>query len=311
MTAEGAPRVTVHVPAYNYGRFLGDALDSLLAQTCTDWEAIVIDDASTDDTAEVVTRYTDPRFRFVRHDANAGHIATYNEGIDLARGEFFVILSADDRYRATFLERALACFDDHPDVQLVYTDTESIDEHGRAHGRSGTAIDPDHDWVRDLSIPLMFGSYISGCAGIARTAVLRDLGGYEPTLPHSADLYLWRRLAFRGPVGHITGWLLEHRDHTGAMHRETTWLDLMVAEEPAQMALLFDNPALPATVAALRYRVDAALAIARARVAFRDGHYLAMAASFASALRHDPNVVDADHPLRVFARSYHQSHRRT
>lgn len=310
MSDAGAPRVTVHVPAYNYGRFLGDALDSLLAQTCTEWEAVVIDDASTDHTADVVARYHDPRFRFVRHDVNRGHIVTFNEGVALARGEYFVILSADDRYHATFLERALSCFDAHPDVQLVYTDTEVIDEHGRVRGRGRTALDPSHDWVRDLSVPLMSGWFISGCAGIARTATLRELGGYDPTLTHTADVYLWRRLAFRGRVGHVTGWLLQHREHPGALHRETTWLDLMTTEEPAQIARLFDDPALPAAVAARRHRIHAALAVSRARACFRDRRFGAMTAAFASAVLQDPKLMQPDHPLWVFARDYARNRRR-
>jgi hypothetical protein len=302
MSDAGAPRVTVHVPAYNYGRFLGEALDSLLAQTCTEWEAVVIDDASTDDTADVVARYHDSRFRFVRHDVNRGHIATFNEGIALARGEYFVILSADDRYHATFLERALACFDEHPDVHLVYTDTEMIDEHGCVVGRGNTSIDPQEDWVRDLSVPLMFGWFISGCAGMARTTMLRELGGYEPTLSHTADVYLWRRLAFRGRVGHVTGWLLQHREHDGALHRATTWLDLMTTEEPAQITRLLDDPALPAAVAACRRRIQAALAVSRGRACFRDRRYGAMTAAFASAVLQDPKLMQGDHPLWVFAR---------
>ena len=310
MTEPGAPRVTVHVPAYNYGRFLGDALDSLLAQTCTDWEAVVIDDASTDDTAAAVARYDDPRLRFVRHEVNRGHIATFNEGIALARGEYFVILSADDRYHATFLERALSCFDAHPDVHLVYTDTERIDEEGRVLGKGQTALDPDHDWVRDLSVPLMFGWYISGCAGVARTSTVRELGGYDPTLTHTADVFLWRRLAFRGRVGHLTGWLLQHREHTGQLHATTTWLDLMTTEEPAQIARLLDDPSLPPAVAALEQRLEAALAVSRARVCYRDGRYGAMTAAFVSALSSDPKLFEADHPLRVFARSYVRTRRR-
>ena len=299
-----APRITVHVPAYNYGQFLGDALDSLLAQTCGDWEAIVIDDASTDDTPRVLSRYHDPRVRVVRHDVNRGHIATYNEGIDLARGEYFAILSADDRFQPTFFERVLACFDQCPDADLVYTDAERIDADGRVIGGPATTLDPDHDWVRDLSVPLMFGWIIEGCGGVARTQALRELGGYDPAFPHTADLYLWRRLAFRGPVGHVTGRLLQHRDHPGAMHHSTTWLELMTSEEPQQIARLFRDPALPAAVASHRRRIDAALAVHRARARFRDGRYAAATTEFAAAVRSDPQVWQPEHPLRVFAREH-------
>jgi glycosyltransferase involved in cell wall biosynthesis len=299
-----APRVTVHVPAYNYGRFLGDALESLLAQTLTDWEAIVIDDASTDHTPQIVARYDDARFCFVRHDTNRGHLATFNEGIDRARGEYFVILSADDRYHATFLERVLACFDAHPEVGLVFADAEIIDEQGCVRDVGSTTVDPDHDWVRDVSVELMFRSFISGCAGVARTEELRALGGYEHALPHTADTYLWRRLAFRQPVGHVSGRLYQQREHADQLHLNTDWLDLVTTEEAQQLAWLFDDTALPAAVAAQRPRLAATLAVNRARVQFRDHHYRAMIAAFASVLRADPRIWQSNHPLWVFARDH-------
>ncbi len=305
------PRITVHVPAYNYGRFVGDALDSLLAQTCTDWEAIVIDDASSDDTPDVLARYDDPRLRFVRHDVNWGHVATYNEGIDLACAEYFVILSADDRYHPTFLERALACFDAHPDVSLVYTDYEVIDAHGEVRGVTAMTLDPDRDWVRDVSVELMFRPFIQGCAAVARTRALRDLGGYDAAFPHTCDTYLWRRLAFGGPVGHVAGFLLQYRVHTVGMHHGTSVVELMTTEEADQFARLFSDPALPAAVAAQRGRLEATLAVRRARAQFQARRYGASAAAVASAVRQDPRLWQADHPLWVFARDYARNHRRT
>lgn len=306
-----APRITVHVPAYNYGRFLGDALDSLLAQTCTDWEAIVIDDASTDDTPAVVARYDDPRFRFIHHDVNRGHVATYNEGIDLARAEYFVILSADDRYHPTFLERTLACFDAHPEVVLAYSDYEVIDERGEVRGTATMTLDPAHDWVRDVSADLLFRPFIHGCTAVARTQFLRDLGGYDAAFPHTCDTYLWRQLAFVGPVGHVAGNLVQYRVHSRGMHHRATVVELMTTEEAEQFARLFDDPGLPAAVAAQRGRLEATLAVARARVHFQERKFRASAAAAASSVRQDPRVWQAGHPLWVFARDYARSHRRT
>jgi glycosyltransferase involved in cell wall biosynthesis len=305
--ASAAPSITVLVPSYNYARFLGDAIDSLLAQTCTDWEAIVIDDASTDDTPAVVTRYDDSRLQFVRHDVNHGHIATFNEGIARARGEYFVILSADDRFHATFFEQAIACFDAHPEVTLVYTDAETIDADGHVLG-DVAPHDPDRACepprVRDVSVELMFNPFIWGGAAVAPTRALRELGGYDPTLPHTADTFLWRRLAFRGPVGRVSGTLLQHREHRDAMHRTTTWVDLMTTEEVEQFARLFEDVTLPSAVAAQRARLDAMLAVYRARAGFRDRRFGAMLGGFASAVRRDPRLWQSDHPLRAFARDH-------
>src|SRR5215472_7974260 len=112
------PRVSLVVTCYNYGRFLGQALDSLLAQTLTDWEAIVIDDASTDETGDVLARYLDdPRIRAIAHAERIGNIASYNEGLDQARGELVGILSADDYVlRSDALERQASVSAARPDV---------------------------------------------------------------------------------------------------------------------------------------------------------------------------------------------------
>jgi hypothetical protein len=297
-----APAVTVHVPCRDYGRFLGDALDSLFAQTCTDWEAVVTDDASTDDTAAVMARYDDPRLRFVHHRENAGHIATYNEALALARAPHFVVLSADDRYQPAFLERACAALDADPAIVLAFTDDELIDEQGVVIGVSATTLDPDRDWVRDVSLELMLRPFVPGGAAVTRTESLRGLGGFDPTLPHTADTFLWRQLAFRGPVAHLAGRQFQHRDHRGALHHSTSWLDLMTTEEVVQYERLLADPAAPARVMAQRARLEATVSVHRARRAHRDGRRIETVRQLARAVGRDPSLWERDHPIVVLAR---------
>ena len=91
------PRVSFVVTNYNYGRYLGHALDSLLTQNFHDLEIIVVDDRSTDNSAEVLATYAgDPRVRIVRHTENEGSIRSYNQGLGMARGEFVGVFDADD-----------------------------------------------------------------------------------------------------------------------------------------------------------------------------------------------------------------------
>jgi len=306
VTGRAAPRITVCVPCHDYGRFLGEALDSLYAQTCDAWEAIVVDDASSDDTEAVMARATDARLRLVHHPENLGHIATFNEAIEAARGEFFVILSADDRYRPTFLERALDAFAAVPETTLVYTDAVVIDEHGRRREVAATTLDPDHDhdWVRDVSWELMVRPFVPGGAAVARTGALRELGGYEPSLPHSADTYLWRRLAFRGPVTHLAGRLFEYREHGTGMHERVSWPMLMTTEEPWQYGALLRDPALPERVRARRSRLEAILATHRARAAYAERQWRPVVAGLGAAVRHDPRVWEREHPLHTLARDH-------
>jgi glycosyltransferase involved in cell wall biosynthesis len=299
------PAVTVHVPCHDYGRYLGDALDSLQAQTCTDWEAIVIDDASTDGTRKVMRHYRDdPRFHLVHHDENLGHLATYNEGLQRARAPYFVILSADDRFHPRFLERAHDVLEARPDAMLAFTDAEIIDEHGEVLGLAATTLDPDTDWVRDVSLELMLRPFVPGGAVVAHTRSLRALGGFDQALPHTTDTFLWRRLAFRGPIAHLTGWLFQHREHDLAMHTSVPWLTLMATEEALQYEWLLDDPAVPARVLAHRGRLEATLCVHRARVAFRDRAYAAMLVQFGRAIQHDPKIWQREQPMVAFGRDY-------
>jgi glycosyltransferase involved in cell wall biosynthesis len=114
-------RVAVIVPAFNYGRFLVDALDSVAAQTHLDWECIVVDDGSTDDTEAVARRYAarDSRFRYLRQE-NRGVSAARNSGLRESSAPYVQFLDADDRLAPAALERHVAWLEMHPEVDIVY-----------------------------------------------------------------------------------------------------------------------------------------------------------------------------------------------
>lgn len=122
LPAGRTPLVSVVVPCYNYGRFLPQCIGSLLAQSDVAVEVLIIDDASRDNSAELAKDLAarDPRVSVIVHDRNHGHIATYNEGLAHARGEYSVLLSADDMLPAGSLARAVALMESEASVGLVY-----------------------------------------------------------------------------------------------------------------------------------------------------------------------------------------------
>lgn len=116
--------VSVIVPVYNYGRYLPDALDSVLAQTFGDWECIIVDDASTDDSGRVAAAYAarDARFRVITHDTNKGPAASRNSGIAASRGAYLQFLDADDRLLPDKIAQHVRFLEAHPETGVVYSE---------------------------------------------------------------------------------------------------------------------------------------------------------------------------------------------
>jgi len=108
------PKITVFIPAYNREKYIGDAIESILAQTFTNYEILLIDDGSTDGTVDIMRSYTDPRLRIIRNEKNLGIPKTRNKGIEHARGEYIAMLDSDDRAYPTRLEKQAAFMDRHP-----------------------------------------------------------------------------------------------------------------------------------------------------------------------------------------------------
>lgn len=215
------PSVTVVVPCYNYGRYLPAAVTSALEQPGVDVEVIVVDDASTDDSADVARALAaaDDRVTVVVHERNFRHIATYNDGLARATGEYVVLLSADDLLAPGSLARAAALLEAHPEVGLVY-----------GYAPDFTDVPPPTDErVRSWSVWQGRTWLARTCRGganvivnpevVMRTSVLRRLGGYDPALPHTADMDLWMRAAVVADVGRVNGPVQAYyRVHGGNMH---------------------------------------------------------------------------------------------
>jgi glycosyltransferase involved in cell wall biosynthesis len=121
VTSTHQPLVSVIIPTYNYAGYIADALESILAQTVRDFEVLVVDDGSTDNTREVVGRFTDARVRLLRKE-NGGTASARNAGRKVARGAYIAWLDADDLWRPVFLERMLTVLEAEPEVGHCFSD---------------------------------------------------------------------------------------------------------------------------------------------------------------------------------------------
>jgi glycosyltransferase involved in cell wall biosynthesis len=190
--------VSVIIPALNASATLGRALDSVAAQTYPQWEAIVVDDGSDDDTVAFVERRGDPRCRVIRRATRGGPSRARNDGIAAAQGEFIAFLDADDEWLPEKLARQGAIFARDPAVSLVTCDMRSIYEDG-SEGLSIFArqspVEGETAWKT-----LLASSFVGTSSVMTRRALLDQIGGFDPTLAVGEDQDLFIRLAMRGKV---------------------------------------------------------------------------------------------------------------
>jgi glycosyltransferase involved in cell wall biosynthesis len=216
--------VSVIIPCYNYGRYLRQCVDSVLSQEGVDVAVLVIDDASTDGSAQVVAalEHRDPRVRVICHERNMGHIATYNEGIEWADGDYLLLLSADDYLTPGSLSRAAALMDAYPNVGLVYGQAPSLwDDETLARpltSSAGARVIRGHEWIGARCQQM--NNVVATATAVVRTALQHRLGGYRADCPYAGDLEMWLRLAAYADVGELKADQAVYRQHGGNMSVE-------------------------------------------------------------------------------------------
>ena len=206
------PEVTVLMPAFNAGRFIGASIRSVLRQEFGNFELLVIDDGSTDDTAAVVGGFRDPRVRLLRHEANRGLVATLNEGLREARGPLVARQDADDLSRHDRLGRQAGYLRSHPGDVAVGSGADLIDERGRYRGalrlpRTRAQL----RWDLCFRNPVPHSSVM-----LRRREILDEFGGYPDSIA-SEDYRLWSRSAAVDRFGLIPRRLVSYRIHASSV----------------------------------------------------------------------------------------------
>lgn len=188
-----SPLVSVVIPCYAQARFLGEAIESALAQEGVAREVIVIDDGSPDETAEVAARY--PEVRYVRQ-TNQGTSAARNAGLRESRGDYIAFLDADDRLLPGALAAGLSCFAEHPECAFVYGDFRFMAESGAPLERRVR-----YTLESDLYGGLLLRNHIEMTStALFRRSVLEEAGGFVTTLRSAEDYELLLRIARQYPT---------------------------------------------------------------------------------------------------------------
>ena len=270
------PTVSVVIPCYNYARFLPAAVGSVAGQSGVEVQIIVIDDCSTDGSAEVAAALaaSDPRIEVRSHVRNFGHIATYNAGLAAASGEYVVVLSADDMLTPGSLARATALLDAHPSVGFAYgrTVTFAGPSPPLPRGRGGRwTIWRGQDWVRARC--RRGGNVIWSPELVMRTSVQRAIGDYHPGLPRTGDFEMWLRAASVSDVGRVDNVdQAFYRLHPDSMTRTVHAGDCFQLQARHDAFAVVAQAAGLADAQPLYDRARRALAVTALRHACRDYH---------------------------------------
>ncbi len=202
------PKVTVFIPVYNREHYVGDAIESILAQTFSDFEILLVDDGSTDSGVDKIRAFSDPRIRLVCNKNNLGIPKTRNRGVELARGQYMAMLDSDDRAYPERLAKQVAFLDNHPEYAQVGSWCRMMNQNGHPLKKvKRQPVLPD-----DIHAQFLFRCAMSNRSIMARTAILQEYR-YRNDFPRCQDYELHVRLAKKYKLGNIPECLVYGRIH--------------------------------------------------------------------------------------------------
>jgi glycosyltransferase involved in cell wall biosynthesis len=220
------------MPTYNRAFIIREALESALAQTYEDFEIVVVDDASADDTEQIVRKVGSDKIRYIRHDVNRGCSAAYNTGIKEAKGQLIAFLDSDDLWKPSYLERQIKFLEKHPEVDVVFCDTETREPDGTLpslmplmrvfpnliHRRPGIVeyIVP----ARQIYLCLLEEIPIKPTATLVRRAMFDRAGFFDEAWPSGTDWDLFLRFSRVANFGYIDEALTIQQRVGNATHQQ-------------------------------------------------------------------------------------------
>lgn len=208
------PQISAIIPAYNGGsRYLAQAIGSVLSQTFRDLELIVVDDASTDDTARLVLRFH--QARYFRRAENGGQAAARNDGARLARGDYLAFLDQDDLWESSLLEETVAILQAHPDAALVHCDGYQVNE-----GNEILEYDRAIKHMDSITQILRSDHDVATSGSLLRKSCFDAIGGYDEQLPVWEDIDLAIRLYQQYRIIHHPKPLYRHRLYAHNVSRD-------------------------------------------------------------------------------------------
>lgn len=233
-----SPTISVVIPTRDRARYLNQALDSVFAQTFLDYEIIVVDDGSTDETRRILAPLVEDKKIYYEYQQATGVSAARNRGIELARGQYVAFLDSDDLFLPDKLEKQYELFKENPTLGFVHCSFSKFDDGGNDLGVRDTSRFRGQlypwmlqEWSILMAMPCM----------LMRTMVLKEIGGFDESMKWAEDMDLWRRVARKYRVGVVSEVLVKVRVHetsttferSGGAQGFRRYLDKAFAEDPS------------------------------------------------------------------------------
>ena len=214
------PTVSFVVPCYRYAHLLRECIDSILCQSYGNFEVLIMDDCSPDNTPEVARSFQDLRVKYVRNDSNLGHIRNFNKGISLTRGKYVWVISADDYLRRPYiLQRYVNLLDRNPNVGYTFCPGVSV-ENGLETNILGYSVYGNRDQVIDgrvLLKKLIQQNIIVAASAMARRDCYERISFFPSSISWGEDWYLWCVFALYFDVGYFAEPMVCYREHDLSM----------------------------------------------------------------------------------------------
>jgi len=214
-------KVSVIIPTYNYGHYIEEAIDSVLAQTYKDYEIIVVDDGSTDNTEEVVSKYG-PKIKYI-YQENQGLSAARNTGIKKSNGEYIAILDSDDLWFPWKLEKQMKLFEANSVLGLVYSDGFAFSEKGVF---DDFLFGENTNFYRGRVFDkLLLNNFISCPSALVKRDCFNKVGLFDTSLDACEDWDMWLRISLYYEIDYVNEPLVKHREHKGSMHTKAEMME--------------------------------------------------------------------------------------
>lgn len=196
--------VSIILPVHNGEKFLEESVKSVLNQTYTNFELIVVNDCSTDSSESIIKRYQriDSRIRYYKNETNLKLPRSLNVGFNHARGEYLTWTSDDNLFRPDALKTMVTFLDEHPDVALVYADSNNIDAEGKTTGYFQAGPEDE----------LKYHNVVGACFMYTKK-VMEEVGGYDPSMFLVEDLEYWLRIHLNHRISPLNVCLYDYRYH--------------------------------------------------------------------------------------------------